>query len=283
MAARLICEHCDNRTLSQHKEENKTGELACLYCPVEEMPAIGLFQGKPCCINCKINQRSQTISPSGSIRSERVDLVSVKTSIQIEKKAAYVGRSCEDLAGAFRSHNPIAGAKPVSNSTLKYHDQGSFSQVNTEFLKANAFLLRYVSKSCTLPAPLYDSSVDGFSARVFHSKCDESKAGIIIIVSLGSGYEIAAFSWKGNRKWCVENSDVQLGGAKITDGQFEFVSFQDQFIINEAEGIRFSRMSDLYLNLDNIHMSVCNFDRKLASNPRWTSWIHDITVYKLQI
>ena len=286
MAYRLICEYCDERKLPTFSEDFKREEMLCVYCPKnEEMEASCLFKGKPCCTNCKTCHKSLTKSPKGSIRSERLDVP--QRGFAPERRATLTRNSFEDTNSPFISPNSMTGAHEYAykiEQTLSraLHSRTS-SQVNTEFLKAHTFLTKYVNNCFNEITPLYDSHVDGYNSITFHQKCDDSKGGMIIIISFGALYEIAAFTWKGIRKGCVESTDVQVGGAIIKDNEFEFVNFYDQFVINEPEGIRFSRKSDLYINFDDISRSVCNFDKKLANSPNWASTIQEISVYKLQV
>ena len=285
MVERLICEGCDTGRLLIRPDEAKEEENYCAYCPADGTRAECLFQGKPACVNCKINKKSQTKSPAGSIRSERVEPPQTNWLAQLKnKKDSRTGSADGSLSpGRSRTSGAQLHATMITAALDRALHSRNSSQVSSEFLKANAFLLKYVGKQKQELVPLYDSIQDGLSAHAFHSKCDDSKDGIIVILSLAPGYEVAGFSWKGIRKGCPENSDVQAGGAIIRHSHFEFVVFSDNFVINEPEGIRFSRKSDLYVNFDQLTSSVCNFDKKLANNPLWTDWISSIKVYKLQV
>lgn len=286
MIDRLICERCDERKLPIYPEEHKEEETHCSYCPHNSrMFAECLVKGKPSCANCKINQKSQTKSPASSLRSGAIEFPGTNRFNQVsDKRSMQSGGSYDEFNTPLKSPSSISAMQEITTKIEKsfqsIHSRRS-SQVQTEFLKANNFLTKYVSGSFHELTVLYDSQRDAYSSNTFHAKCDDSKGGIIIVISLGGGYEIAAFSWKGIRKGCPENSDVQIGGAIIKNNDFEFHNFQDQFVINEPEGVRFSRKSDLYLNFDNISASICNFDKKLANNPNWTNWIQEISVYKL--
>ena len=78
---------------------------------------------------------------------------------------------------------------------------------------------------------------------------------------MGSGYEVAAFSWTGIRQDCSENS--QVDGMIIKKNAREFLTFTNQFVINEPEGIRCSRNTEVSVNFDKVEYSICNFEKKL--------------------
>ena len=260
MAERLICERCHSGKFPLHPDEVKEEEDYCVFCGNGETRAECLFQGQPACINCKMSNKRHTKSPAGSIHSQYMLLPP--------------GRLDE------RSQDGSVRSFATSQSSV-FTESRSRNPVSTEFLKANAFLQKYVGSERESLVPLYDSQTDGLSAATFHAKCDDCKHGIIVVVSLTNDYEVAGFSWKGIRRGTAECCDVQAGGAIIAQGEVKFVVFRDKYVINEREGIRFSRKSDLYLNFDHLASSQCNFDQTLAQTPGWTDWISAVRVYKL--
>ncbi|CAG9317016.1 unnamed protein product [Blepharisma stoltei] len=282
----LICKECDKGNLPLYAHEEKTEEYMCVYCQYE-MEAECLVDGQPCCVECKMNRKSQMKSPAGSIRSEKFETGSTRmggpgSTFGGDRSTARTVTNIEDAPKSTPRGTP-GFIDNVGKSLDKLIHRRADSNLSAEHFKAHRFLQKYIAHNFNELTCLYDSRNDGRSSVAFHRKCDDSKGGIIMIITLSLGYEIAAWSWKGIRKGCTQNSDVQMGGAIIQNNSFDFCSFADQVIINEPEGIRFSSESDLYMNFDYLERSVCNFDKRLKGNARWTTYIEEISVYKLQI
>ena len=253
MENRHVCKHCEDSQIFICYDEHKEEELSCSFCP---QPSECLYKGKSCCVSCRGHQLTQSRSRQGSIRSDKLNTLNRIT--------------------------PSSDNDSMISHSSIYHSPTNKAekQVSTEFVKAHNFLQKYLRNSDMVS--LYDSRKDGYSSRAFHSKCEDSKGGLIILIVLKIGYAVAGFTWKGIRRSCKESLDVQAGGAIIKENAIDFVSFSDQVVFNENEGIRFSRASDLYINFDDLESSICKFDRKLAHKDGWTSWIKCILAYKLQ-
>lgn len=262
----LICEECDNGTYNVNSEENKVEEYLCVFCKFDS-EAECLVDGQPSCVNCKMNRKSQHKSPCGSIRSDSGSVKGVK---------AIAARDSLKVPG-----KSIVGSL-IRGMEMHGHKRGD-SSVSVECFKAHKFLQKYTTNNLNELVCLYNSVTDGISASAFHAKCDDCKHGIIVIIKLTLGYEIAGFSWKGIRKGISQVNDSQMGGVVIKNNSFEFSQFQDKMIYSLPEGIRFSTENDLYLNFDDMAKSLCGFDPRLKSNQLWTTYIEKITAYKLHI
>lgn len=269
----LICADCDDGKLPRFADEEKYEETMCAYCQFE-MEAECLVDGRPACIDCKMNKKSQMKSPAGSVRSDNKSTISGISSTRHERRDSKVSNYRYPLTTTHEFAQKV-------ERVLAPYKRGD-SNVPPESVKANIFLQKYTSDRFQDLVHLYNTHNDGYSGSSFHGKVD-NKGGIIIIILLASGYEIGAYSWKGIKKGKHEENDVQSGGVIIKNGAYEFVSFPDQYVINEPEGVRFSRSSSLYLNFDDLEESVCNFDKNLAGNEAWTRLIREISVYRLQL
>ena len=215
-----------------------------------------------------MNRKTQNKSPAGSIRSDHDSFkgTAQRSSIEPPKPA-----SSKNIAIQLKK-----------SLEMHVHKRGD-SAVSVEFFKAHKFLQKYITNNFNEISCIFNTTNDGFNSAAFHSKCDDCKNGIIVIISLTLDYEIAAFSWKGIRKGISQFNDSQMGGAIIKNNSFEFVAFKDNIVYSLQEGIRFSSENDLYLNFDDKDKSICNFDQKLKRNQLWTSFIQEISVYRLQI
>ena len=260
----FICEECDNGTYNLQTEEIKQEELTCVFCSSD---AEILFEGQPSCVNCKMNRRAHHKSPAGSFRSDHESTPTLKrpTVRDILKPPSMT------IANTLMRGMEIHG-----------HKRGD-STVPVEHFRAHKFLQKYITGSLAELACLYSTRSDGMSGAVFHEKCDDCKHGLIVIVSLSLGYQIAAFTWKGIRKGISQANDSQMGGAIIKNNHFEFVSFKDKLVYSVPEGIRFSTENDLYLNFDDKDKSLCGFDQRLQGTQMWTTYIDEISVFKLLI
>jgi hypothetical protein len=264
----LICDECDKGDYKIYHEENKVEEYICSYCVESEAEC--LVDGQPACVGCKMNKKTQNKSPADSIRSDQGSYKGNTSRISIE-----------------HSNLKPTATKNISdqlkkNLEMHIHKRGD-STVPVEYYKAHKFLQKYITNNFNELLCIYNTTNDGFNPSSFHSKCDDCKNGIIIIISLSLEYEIAAFSWKGIRRGIIQASDNQMGGALIRQNSFEFVPFKDNIVYNLPEGIRFSSDNDLYLNFNEKEKSICNFDPRSKVNQLWTSNILEISVYRLQI
>ncbi|OMJ89483.1 hypothetical protein SteCoe_8386 [Stentor coeruleus] len=262
----LVCNECSKGEMTLFQEENKEEEYICVFCNHGE--AEYLIDGQPGCIECKHNKKNKHRSSASSLRSEKDIIQTSPTKLTaVHEKSGVPNNIAEQLKLCMEICN---------------HRPGD-STVSVEMYKAHKFLQKYISKSQNELIALYNTKNDGFSAMAFHSRCDDCKNGLIIILSLNLGYEIAAFTWKGIRKNISKTNDSQMGGAFINSNSFELVPFNDSTVFSLAEGIRFGADNSLYLNFDVKEKSLCNFDPRLKDNLLWTSYIVEITIYKLQI
>lgn len=266
MSEFLVCNECSKGEMTLFPEENKEEEYICVFCNHGE--AEYLIDGQPGCIECKHNKKNKLRSPASSLRSSIDNNQTSPTKFPtVHEKPGVPKNMAEQLKLCMEICN---------------HKTGD-SSVSVEMYKAHKFLQKYIAKSDNELISLYNSKNDMWSARNFHSRCDDCKNGLIIIISLNLGYEIAAFTWKGIRKNISKTNDSQMGGAFINNNSFELVPFNDNTVFSLAEGIRFGADNSLYLNFDVKGKSLCNFDPRLKDNSLWSSYIIEITVYKLQI
>ncbi|OMJ83877.1 hypothetical protein SteCoe_15104 [Stentor coeruleus] len=263
----LVCDECNKGEINFLQEENKIEEYICIFCKHGEAEC--LVDGQPTCVTCKMNKKNQHKSPAGSIRSNNS---SSKQSVPKKRQP----------------ETPKSGVPKNMADQLKQcidicnHKRGD-SSVSVEFFKAHKFLQKYTNHNFNELVLLYKTINDGFKASTFHTRCDDCKNGLVIIVSLSLGYEIGAFTWKGIRKGIPQANDPQMGGAFIRADSFEFVPFKDNIVFSLQEGIRFGSDNDLYLNFDAKEKSICNFDPRLKGNTMWTTYIENVSVYKLQV
>lgn len=194
----LICKECDKGNLPLYAHEEKTEEYRCVYCQYE-MEAECLVDGQPACVECKMNRKSQIKSPAGSIRSERLESGSVRMggSNSNLDRASNIDRGSnrggEDPP--IRTPRGTAGfINNVEKSLEKLVHRRVDSSVSPEYYKAHRFLQKYITNNFNELTCLYDWKNDEKTSAAFHRKCDDSKGGIILIISLSLGYEIAAFS-----------------------------------------------------------------------------------------
>jgi hypothetical protein len=262
----LICDECDKGDLRVFPEETKVEEYICQLCKYGEAEC--LVDGLPACVGCKMNKRNQNKSPAGSIRSDNGSTNALKR------------RLLEPPLKTLASKNIADQLK--KSLEIHVHKRGD-SSVAVEFYKAHKFLQKYTAGNLQELVCLYSSKNEGFASNQFHKKCDDSKSGLIVIIKLTLGYEIAAFSWKGIRKGMTQANDPQMGGGFIRSNTFDLVPFKDNVIYSLPEGIRFSSDNDLYLNFDDKERSLCNFDPRLKGNQLWTSYIEEVSAYRLQI
>ncbi|OMJ92650.1 hypothetical protein SteCoe_4523 [Stentor coeruleus] len=262
----LVCDECNKGEISIFQEENKIEEYICIFCKHGEAEC--LVDGQPTCVTCKMNKKNQQKSPSGSIRSNNSSKQSIPKRRQTE---------------ALKSEVPKNMADQLKQCIDIYNHKRGDSSVSVEFFKAHKFLQKYINHNFNELVVLYTTKNDGFKGSTFHARCDDCKNGLIIIISLTLGYEIGAFTWKGIRKGISQANDSQMGGVFIKPDLFELVPFKDNSVFSLQEGIRFSSDNDLYLNFDVKEKSICNFDPRLKGNAMWTTYIENISIYKLQI
>ena len=270
----FICHECGGDDHLVFREEDKEEELICEYC--KGVSAECLVDGRPCCQSCKLNRKSQAKSPAGSIRSDgkakTVAVAVIAGSFADQLKHGIKGKL---MRAENSSNDPDAPSVPAI-----VHKRGE-SAVTADLLKGHNFLQKYVNGVFSELVLLYSSKNDGFSSEVFHKKCEDSKNGLIIIVSLIHGLQVAAFSWKGIRKGMPQCNDSQLGGAVIRGNSFEMTKFRSSTIFNLKEGIKFSNENDLYINFDEKEKSICNFAEQLRGSSSWTNEIDEIKAYRL--
>ena len=260
----FICEECDNGTYNLQTDETKAEELTCSFCSSE---ADCLLEGKAACVNCKMNRRARHKSPAGSFLSDHDSHRGVKKTIVLDTLKPPGSTIASALLKGMEAHG---------------HKRGD-SSVPVEHFRAHKFLQKYIVGDFAELVCLYNTKSHGMNAAAFHGKCDDCKHGLIVIVKLTLGYQIAAFTWKGIRKGISQANDSQMGGAIIKNNNFEFVSFRDKLVYSVPEGIRFSTENDLYLNFDDKERSLCGFDQRLRGSQQWTTYIDEISVYKLLI
>lgn len=142
---------------------------------------------------------------------------------------------------------------------------------------------------------VYSSSMDKYSGKKFHEKCDK-KNPLIIVITLISGYIFGGFFYKSLDPKQVEFEDKQAGLYSTTDGKtIDFYSVNGFKIIYHPSGIAFGSPTMLQINFDSLSTSVCNFElgfydpfgRKIPfkfekGSIDWSSIITDISVYKLK-
>lgn len=261
----LVCEQCSKGDISIFQEEYKIEEHICVFCRHGEAEC--LVDGLPTCVPCKMNKKIKHKSPAGSIQSDNGSYKSPPKKRQNDPEKSIIPKNIAD--------------RLIECLDIYNHKRGD-SSVAVEFYKAHKFLQKYVSNNHSELVILYNTKSDGFKGNIFHARCDDCKNGLIIIVSLTLGYEIAAFTWKGIRRGMPQGNDSQMGGAIIRNGTFELIPLKDNIIYSMPEGIRFSSENDLYLNFDVKEKSLCNFDERLKGNATWTTYIEKISVYKLQ-
>ncbi|OMJ65123.1 hypothetical protein SteCoe_39181 [Stentor coeruleus] len=263
----LVCEECNKGDDSIFQEEYKIEEHICVFCRYGEAEC--LVDGQPTCVPCKMNNKIENKSSAGSINSDRGSYksspkkhqnVTINKSV-IPKNIADQLKQCIDI----------------------YNHKRGDSSVAVEFYKAHKFLQKYISNNHSELVVLYNTKSDGFKGDTFHSRCDDCKNGLIIIISLTLGYEIAGFTWKGIRRGIPQINDLQMGGAIIKNDSFEIIPFKDNLVYSVPEGIKFSSENDLYFNFDAKEKSLCNFDMRLKGNSIWGTYIEKVLVYKLQI
>ncbi|OMJ89256.1 hypothetical protein SteCoe_8644 [Stentor coeruleus] len=262
-----VCEECYIGDITKGKlsEDGKAEEYTCLFCNNGEAEC--LYQGKPSCISCKSNKKNKDKSPATSIRSDSGS-----------RKGNF--NTVKDFSRPVPPQSIAEQFKKIIE--INTHRRGD-SSVSVQFYKAHKFLQKYTSNCFNEILCLYNSKRDGMKSTTFHEKCDECKYGIIMILRLCTGYEIAGFTWKGIKKGNFQINDSQMGGAFIRDTKFELVPFKDNIVYSLPEGIRFSSENDLYVNFDDISKCLCTFDSRLKGNQIWSSYIEEISVYKLQI
>lgn len=268
----FVCPDCGEDEYRVFREEDKVEETICEYC--KHAGAECLLEGKPSCASCKMNRKTQIKSPAGSYRSDS----------SLSKPTKAIANSfAEQLKHGIKSKISLRedfNDSEVPSSPAIVHKRGE-SAVPADLLKGHHFLQKYVSGHVAELVLLYNSQQHGMSSAAFHSKCDDSKNGLIVIVSLTHGMQIAGFTWKGIRKGTGNANDTQLGGAVIKDGSFELFKFKNNIVFNVAEGIKFSSESDLYINFDDKSKCLCNFVAQFRGNSSWTEDIEDIKAYRL--
>jgi hypothetical protein len=265
----FVCPECgvDDHSLF---EEDKIEETICDYC--KDAPAECLIDGRPCCQSCKLNSRSKAKSPAGSIRS---DGKAKQVSVIAGSFADQLKHGIKSKLKATDSHDTETPSVPAI-----VHKRGE-SAVTADLLKGHSFLQKYVNGLFSELVLLYSSKNEGISISAFKNKCEDSKNGLIVIVSLRQGLQVAAFSWKGIRKGMANINDSQLGGAIIRGNSFDMFKFRSNTIFNLPEGIKFSNENDLYINFMELEKSICNFAEQLRGNANWTNDIDEIKAYRL--
>ena len=274
MSEFFVCPDCGEDEYRILREEDKVEETICEYC--KHAGAECLVDGRPSCVSCKMNRKTQVKSPAGSFRSDN----------SRSKPTKVIASSfAEQLKHGIKSRIPNrkdSAEYETPSIPAIVHKRGE-SGIPADLLKGHSFLQRYVNGNGAELVMLYNSKVDGMSSVAFHGKCDDSKNGLIIIVALTQGVQIAAFSWKGIRRGIGNSNDSQLGGAIIRGNTFELSKFKNNIIYYVAEGIKFSSESDLYLNFDDKDKCICNFIDQFRGNNAWTENIEEIKAYRLLV
>jgi len=107
---------------------------------------------------------------------------------------------------------------------------------------------------------LYSSTIDGFSGKKFHQKCDQ-KSPIIVLIMLDNGFRIGGFTYKSLDQKNAEVSDNLAGLICTYDSKkIDFYPVSNNKILYQPYGITFGNPANLNLNLEDLNAFSCNLE-----------------------